>query len=67
VDWLGSLWGDLPTRVATAGLAVFLAVSGGLLRWISQHYLRSAATGWGLTTWEKAEAAADQLARQEVT
>jgi hypothetical protein len=50
-DWAGN---DLATRVAIAGLVVGVAVTAGLVRWASRHYVRSAATSWRRTTWEKA-------------
>lgn len=54
MDWLGWMWNDLPTRVAVVGLVVYAAVMLALVWWTSHHYVRSAATRWRWTTWDKA-------------
>jgi hypothetical protein len=54
LERLSGLLGELPTRLGLAGLASCLAVSVGLLRWVSRHYVSGTATGRRLITWEKA-------------
>jgi hypothetical protein len=61
---LGELISDQPTRVVLIGVAVSLAVAVGLLRWASQHYVGSAATGWEMTTWERFIEAEGKAAEQ---
>jgi uncharacterized phage protein gp47/JayE len=54
LERLSGLLGDLSTRLGLAGLASCLALSVGLLRWVSRHYVSGTATGRRLTNWEKA-------------
>jgi hypothetical protein len=68
LDRLNELVDDPPTRVALAGLTVFLIVSVAMLRWASQHYVGGTATSWKMTTWERFmeanERAAEERARE---
>jgi hypothetical protein len=69
VEWFGWIWNDLPTRVALVGSVVYAAAMPALVWWTSRHYVRSAATNWRWTSWEKAVdaeggAASRQPARQ---
>jgi hypothetical protein len=64
VDWPDWIWNDLSTRVAVAGLIVYVTVSGALVWWVSHHYVRSAATGWRWTTWDKVEDAERRGAKE---
>ncbi len=57
MDWLAWAWNDVPTRLAVVALVVYPAISVGVLRWISRHYVGTAATGWRLTTWAGAHEA----------
>jgi hypothetical protein len=54
VDWLGWMWSDMPTRVAVVGVVVYAAVILALVLWAGHHYVRSLATSWRWTTWDKA-------------
>ena len=54
MEWFGWMWNDMPTRVAVTGLVVYAAVMAALVWRASHHYVRSAATNWRWTTWEKA-------------
>jgi hypothetical protein len=65
VECLAELLGDVPTRLAMAGLAGCLGASGALVWWASHHYVTGRATGWQWTTWEKALEAEQQAARRE--
>ncbi len=54
MEWFGWIWNDLPTQVAVVGSVVYAAVMPALAWWTSRHYVRSAATNWRWTSWEKA-------------
>jgi hypothetical protein len=60
LERLAELLGDVPTRLALAGLTGCLGASVGLIWWTSRHYAARLATGCGLTTWEKAMEAKSQ-------
>lgn len=62
---LGWMWNELPTRLTVIGLVFYPAVSMGLLRWISRHYVRSPATSWQLTDWAGATEN-ERIAREEL-
>jgi hypothetical protein len=54
LEGLTGLLDDGPTRLALAGLVGGIGASAGLAWWASQHYVARPATGWQLTTWERA-------------